>query len=53
MPPLTASPFAETRVIPSSWAGFDAVTDPEAVEALDAYKKKDPAKGAHTPMREM
>lgn len=52
MPPLTASPSAEPRAIPGSWTGFDVVPDPDAVEALDTYKKKDPAKGARTPIRE-
>lgn len=51
MPPLTASPATEPRVIPSSWTGFDAVTDPEAVEALNTYKKKDPSKGARSDTR--
>ena len=43
--PLTASPSAEVRAIPSSWTGIDAVTDAEALAALEAYKKKDPSKG--------
>lgn len=44
--PLTASPSADSRAIPSSWTGIDAVTDAEALEALETYKKKDPSKGA-------
>lgn len=45
--PLTASPATETRAIPSSWTASESTPDGEALEALEAYKKKDPNKGAH------